>query len=84
MSGKCANCGTPTPYDAMLRDRTDGTWHCTICPGEDWLFRHYGPVAVAQLRALRAGKPFAPTLRELVAMYPEKGGYYRKHRLSAA
>jgi hypothetical protein len=68
----------------MLRDRVDGTWHCTVCPGEHWLYRTYGPVAVAQLRALREGKPFAPTLRELVALYPERPGNFRRRRLDAA
>jgi hypothetical protein len=63
----------------MLRDRVDGTWHCTLCPGEGWLLRRYGQEAAAALRGLRAG--VAPVwwrgpfdLDALIARYPETSG----------
>lgn len=71
----CHNCGQPTPVAAMLRDRADGTLHCTTCPGEHWLRRFYGPGAVAELVALREGRPDAPTLADLVSTYPEEHGF---------
>lgn len=77
MNAKCSNCGTPTPIAAMLRDRWDDTWHCTVCPGEGWLLRTYGEAAVEDLIMLRHHVPGSLTLSELVELYPEKSGYFR-------
>lgn len=74
----CANCGTLTPVRAMVQDRRDHTFHCVECPGEDWLRRVYGRQAVADLIALREGKPGALSLEELKAKYPERTGARRR------
>lgn len=77
VSMPCANCGTRTLVAEMLRDHHTGEWHCTECPGEGWLRRTYGDEAAKDLAAMREGRPAAPSLSELRAMYPERSGMPR-------
>lgn len=68
----CANCGTLAPVRAMLLDHGTGEFVCTECPSEAWLRATHGERAVADLVAMREGKPGAMTLDELVRAYPDE------------